>query len=312
MLDVGYSAVCEFHYVHRDLEDSSNALIMSKAVMQAAHDVGLPMTMLPVLYAFSAVGDAPLNPEQQRFELSADEYIQLSKKLDAVKFPEQRVGICFHSIRAVNEDMMKQVLSALPEDAPVHIHISEQQAEIDQSMVFHGKRPVQWLYDNFDVNHRWSLVHATHLDAKEKALIAKSKAVAVLCPLTEANLGDGVFDMPSFMSQQGVWAIGSDSHIELNPAEELKMLEYSQRLIQQQRNVCCDKNQPHVATWLWLQAMAGGAQASGLDVSGIEQGARAQVVSLTPKDKAIDVSCHESLLGAFVFSDHVEGVNKVL
>ena len=148
--------------------------------------------------------------------------------------------------------------------------------------------------------------------AKEKALIAKSKAVAVLCPLTEANLGDGVFDMPSFMSQQGVWAIGSDSHIELNPAEELKMLEYSQRLIQQQRNVCCDKNQPHVATWLWLQAMAGGAQASGLDVSGIEQGARAQVVSLTPKDKAIDVSCHESLLGAFVFSDHVEGVNKVL
>lgn len=312
MLDAGYSAVCEFHYVHRDLEDSSNALKMSKAVMQAAHDVGLPMTMLPVLYAFSAVGDVPLNPEQRRFELSADEYIELSQQLNAFKFPEQCVGICFHSIRAVNKTMMKQVLNALPNDVPVHIHIAEQQAEIDQSLKCHGERPVKWLYDNFDVNHRWSLVHATHLDDSEKALIANSKAVAVLCPLTEANLGDGIFDMPSFMSQQGVWAIGSDSHIELNPAEELKMLEYSQRLSQQQRNVCCDQEQLHVATWLWLNSIAGGAQASGLDVTGIEVGGRSQVLSLSSKDKVIDVKCHKKLIDAYVFSDHITGLNTLL
>lgn len=312
MLNAGYSAVCEFHYVHRDLEDNTNALKMSKAVMQAAHDVGLPMTMLPVLYAFSAVGDAPLNPEQQRFELSADEYIKLSKQLSSVKFPEQRVGICFHSIRAVNKTLMQKVIKSLPRNMPIHIHIAEQQAEINQSVDFHGKRPVQWLYDNFDVDGRWSLVHATHLDQKEKALIAKSKAVAVLCPLTEANLGDGVFDMPSLIAQQGVWAIGSDSHIELNPAQELKMLEYSQRLIQQQRNVCCDRNQPHVGTWLWLHAVAGGAQASGLDISGIEKGSHARVLSLIPQDKMIDVSYYENLLDAYVFSDHVKGCSVIM
>ncbi len=306
MLDAGYSAVCEFHYVHRDLDDRANALNMSKAVMQAAHDVGLPLTMLPVMYAYAGMGDAPLSAEQQRFELSVDEYIQLYQQLDGVKFPEQRVGICFHSIRAVNQSMMSKVLNVLPNDVPVHIHIAEQQGEIDQSLAFYGKRPVEWLFDHFDVDARWSLVHATHLTEQESAMIADSQAIAVLCPLTEANLGDGVFDMPRFMLKQGIWAIGSDSHIELNPAEELKMLEYSQRLVQQQRNVCCDEDQSHVGTWLWLNAIFGGAQSAALPVAGIAQGQSGQVIVLNKPTDQIQCDRPETLLDAWVFSDYVK------
>lgn len=305
MKSAGYHAVCEFHYVHRDKSQHSDTLTMSKTVMQAAHDVGLSLTMLPVLYAFAGVGDQPLTEAQHRFELSVSEYIALWQQLDAVKFPEQRVGICFHSIRAVNQSMMREVLAGLPTGVPVHIHIAEQQGEIEQSLKHHQMRPVEWLFAHFDVDACWSLVHATHLNDREIQLIAQSRAVAVICPLTEANLGDGVFPMPSYQSQKGVWAIGSDSHIEINPAEELKMLEYSQRLVHQQRNVCCDETQPHVGTWMWLEAVKGGAQSSGLPVFGFEINQRFAAISLAPTQATIDTEKAATLLDAWLFSDHV-------
>jgi len=308
MLDRGYASVCEFHYIHRAKSKPADFLTYSEVLLKAADEVGLPITLLPVLYAFSAVGDEPLNPRQKRFELSVDEYLELFKYLQPKLQQNQKLGICFHSIRAVNQQQMQTVIDALPSDMPIHIHIAEQQAEIDQAVDHYGVRPVTWLFDNFQVDERWCLVHATHLEAHEIELIADSKAVAVLCPLTEANLGDGVFPMPSFKENQGVWAIGSDSHIEIQPQQELKILEYSQRLNNQQRNVCCDSQQPHVGTWMWLQAVAGGNQACQLIPSGIEVGSSSWVIELYPGKNMKPESC----LDSWIFSDQIKAKTVLL
>lgn len=300
MREAGYAAVCEFHYLHRRLDDPSDYLSHSLALLRAAAEVGLPITLLPVLYAFSGVGDQALNPMQQRFGLSVEEYLDLHDQVRPKLQAEQRLGICFHSIRAVNQQQMAAVIKALPVDAPIHIHIAEQQAEIDQALAHYGQRPVAWLMDHFAVDHRWNLVHATHLDDNEIQQITDSGAVAVLCPLTEANLGDGIFPMPAFRQRQGVWAIGSDSHVEIQPQQELKMLEYSQRLQQQQRNVCCSPAQPHVGTWQWLQAIKGGNQACGDEVAGIQAGALSGVVELLGHDPA---AAAEQQLDSWIFSD---------
>ena len=304
----GYASVCEFHYVHRNKDNESDFFSHSEVLLKAASDVGLPITLLPVLYAFSAVGDKPLNAEQKRFELSVDEYLELFKHLQPKLQDKQKLGICFHSIRAVNQQQMEKVIDALPEEMLIHIHIAEQQAEVEQAIEYYGIRPVAWLFEHFKVNHRWCLVHATHLDDKEIQLIAESGAVAVLCPLTEANLGDGIFPMPAFKAKAGTWAIGSDSHIEIQPQQELKMLEYSQRFQNQQRNVCCDSKQPHVGTWLWLQAVAGGNQACGLLRNGIEVGGSSQVIEL----QAELTMAAENSLDAWIFSDRVKASSCLL
>ena len=309
MLDAGYASVCEFHYVHRSKDNPNDFISHSELLLKAAAEVGLPITLLPVLYAFSAVGDQPLNPLQKRFELSVDEYVSLFNHLATQLGKDQNLGICFHSIRAVNQQQMQAVIDALPDDVPIHLHIAEQQAEIDQSLAFHGLRPVEWLYQHFKVDQRWSLVHATHLNDREVELIANSGAVAVICPLTEANLGDGIFPMPAYMGLNGNWAIGSDSHVEIKPQQELKMLEYSQRLKYQQRNVCCTPEHPHVGTWLWLQAIKGGNQASGVRLAGIEKGAKARVVELT---YAASQDKPENVLDGWVFSDRVTSKSKQL
>lgn len=307
MMAAGYSSVCEFHYVHRRKSDFYDYYKHSEVILKAAADVGLPITFLPVLYAFSGVGDAPLNADQKRFELSTNEYIDLFQHLQNKLTNNQKLGICFHSIRAVNQQQMQQVLAALPDDVPVHIHIAEQQGEIKQALHHLGQRPVAWLYDHFDVNHRWSLVHATHLDDSEIKRIAQSGAVAVLCPLTEANLGDGIFPMQPFKELNGKWSIGSDSHIEIAPQQECKMLEYSQRLQYQQRNVCCDDAHPHVGTWLWLQAIAGGnASAMNLNV-GLEVGCCARLIELKSSKKHA-----EQALDDWIFSDRTEAISQVL
>ena len=308
MREAGYASVCEFHYVHRAKDDSSDFKSHSEVLLKAAAEVGLPMTLLPVLYAFSAVGDAPLKAEQKRFELTVDEYLELFKHLQPQLQANQKLGICFHSIRAVNQQQMQAVIEALPDDVPIHIHIAEQQAEVEQAIEHYGMRPVVWLYKHFKVNQRWNLVHATHLNDQELQLIADSGAVAVLCPLTEANLGDGIFPMPEFKVRAGKWAIGSDSHIEIQPQQELKMLEYSQRLHNQQRNVCCDSKQVHVGTWLWLQAVLGGNQACGLLANGIAVGCSSQVIELHPES----MTAAENTLDGWVFSDRVKALTHSL
>ena len=299
MKHAGYASVCEFHYLHRHKDHANDFLTHSKVILQAAADVGLNITLLPVLYAYAGPGNQALTAKQKRFELSVDEYIALYQQLTTELKPNQKLGICFHSLRAVNVEQMQCVIAALPKEAPIHIHIAEQQAEIDAIKQHHGMRPVEFLYHHFKVDHRWCLVHATHLNQQEIQLIAKSGAVAGICPLTEANLGDGVFPMPAYMLQGGKLAIGSDSHIEIKPANELKMLEYSQRLKRQKRNVCCDAEQVHVGTWLWLQAVAGGSQVSAQPLAGIADGQMAGIIELNNEQKYKPAS----VLDTWIFAD---------
>ncbi len=231
MLQAGYSSVCEFHYLHRNLADNSNSEKMALAIMRAAHEVGMELTLLPVLYTQAHIDGSPLNELQQGFYLSVDEYCQLYQNLSKQLQPNQRLGLCFHSLRAVSVEQIHQVLEKLDDGkCVIHIHIAEQMAEIEQILQHTGKRPVELLFSEFTLNQRWCLIHATHLNDVEIDLITQSQANVGLCPSTEANLGDGIFPMPKFMQKNGQFCLGSDSNINLNPFNELQILEYSQRL----------------------------------------------------------------------------------
>ncbi len=305
MRAMGYERVCEFHYLHRDLGQMDDALRMSRVIVHAARDAGIGLTLLPVLYSHSGFGAQAPSAAQQRFILDTGEYLDLLDHLQGELLAGQNLGLCFHSLRAVSPEQMHAVLARSDAAWPVHIHIAEQLPEVEQCLAHHGQRPVQWLMDHFDVSPRWTLVHATHLDAAEKQALNASGAVACLCPLTEANLGDGVFDVPALINGGGTLAIGSDSQVELNPAAELKMLEYSQRLTLRRRNVCCDEAQPQVAAYLWQAAMRGGAAAAGVATGGLRIGAAADWLALHGDAAWPTAASPEDLLSAWVFSDRV-------
>jgi len=275
---------------------------MSEATLTAAKDLGFDITFLPVLYKHSHMNGSPLNQLQKRFELSIEEYIELHHFIQSKLNHGQNLGICFHSLRAVNKKQIQRILNELGEEHPIHIHISEQQGEIDQCLDIHGKRPVQYLYDNFNVTSHWTLVHATHLIEEELSLIAKSKAVAGICPLTEANLGDGVFPLPEFIHQKGMFSIGSDSHIAIDPFLELQTFEYSQRLINQKRNIACNDKIQNVGTFLWNNAIKGGAQSCQLNVNGIEKNQNANWISIDASDPILTGMNPKSILDSAIFA----------
>jgi len=272
MLQSGFTSVCEFHYIHRDLKDSDNVENMSLAIIKAAHDIGISLTLLPVLYQQAHIDGSSLNELQQRFYLSTAEYIELYRSLEKQLYPGQNIGICFHSLRAVSILQIQKVLTELENGQPIHIHISEQTAEVEQVQEYTGMRPVELLFDHFDVNENWCLIHATHLNHDEIKLIAQSKAIAGICPMTEANLGDGVFPLSQYIKQDGILAIGSDSHILINPFQEIQLLEYSQRLQDQQRIIASTQSIQNVGTLLWNKSVEGGLNASQLPVAGIQVG----------------------------------------
>ncbi len=304
MLENGYASVCEFHYIHRDLEQKSNYINMSKAILRAANDVGISLTMLPVLYTQSHIDGSELSELQQRFKLSVDEYVDLYQRLEKELFDGQNLGICFHSLRAVSIEQMQQVLAKLDHGQPIHIHIAEQQIEIDQVVAETNKRPVEFLYDNFKVNENWCLIHATHLNDKEIQLIADSRSVAGICPLTEANLGDGIFPLPEFMTKNGLFAIGSDSHILINPFQELQIFEYSQRLGRQQRIIASSKQTNNVGEFLWSSSVTAGAQSCQLPVNGIAEGQLANWLSLDTNHPLMTRLKPESCLDTAIFASN--------
>ncbi len=304
MLQAGYSSVCEFHYIHRGLNNGNNTDNMSLAIIKAAHDVGIALTLLPVLYTQAHIDGSPLNELQQRFKLNTDEYIELYRSLEKQLYPEQNMGICFHSLRAVSIEQMKTVLDELNVGQPIHIHISEQTAEVEQIVKHSGLRPVELLFHHFDVNKNWCLVHATHLNDKEIQLIAKSKASAGICPMTEANLGDGVFPLPQFIKQNGSLAIGSDSHILINPFQELQILEYSQRLHLQQRVVASNANTQNVGTMLWNQSVKGGVNVCQLPVNGIAKGQLANWVSINTTHAMLTHLTGVQILDTLIFANN--------
>jgi formimidoylglutamate deiminase len=326
MLKAGYTSVCEFHYVHHSPDGSryANPAELAGRVVDAAQRSGIGMTMLPVLYQYSGFGSQPPRDGQRRFINTPQSLLDLLASLRAVH-PEHlalRYGVAPHSLRAVSAESLRELLAGLDTvlpGAPVHIHIAEQTAEVDACIEVEGARPVQWLLDRFDVDARWCLVHATHIDADETAALARSGAVAGLCLTTEANLGDGIFPAHDYLAAGGRFGIGSDSHIGVDWRSELRLLEYGQRLSRRQRNVLAaghsthstEAGDPrffsrstHVADRLFGAALAGGTSATGRAVGTLEPGHRADWLVLDAGHPAIAEHAPGSWLSGIVFGEH--------
>ncbi|MDB5779907.1 MAG: formimidoylglutamate deiminase [Polaromonas sp.] len=310
MLEAGYTAVCEFHYVHHDNDGQPYAddATLALALLRAAQRAGIGLTLLPVLYQTSGFGGLPPNEGQRRFIRSTNSMLRLLERLKPLCDSQgTRLGLAPHSLRAVPPGALREALAgldAIDASAPVHIHIAEQTQEVDACIAWSGQRPVAWLLDHVKLDRRWCLVHATHMDADEYARVAASGAVAGLCPTTEANLGDGIFDLPAWQAGTGRWGIGSDSHICVNAAEELMLLEYSQRLATRQRNVAATAAQPQVASAMTLAAVQGGAQAAGRAIGGIDIGQKADFVVLDAQHPSLQGLTAPDMLSAHVFASH--------
>ena len=265
MLEAGYTTVCEFHYLHHapDGRPYDDPAAMSRALIAAARETGIRMTLLPVLYMAGGFDGRSLNDRQRRFGHDIDGYLRLFGTLHREQDDMLRVGCALHSLRAVPEVAMTSVLAALPADARVHIHIAEQIGEVQDCLAIRGDRPVRWLLDHLQVDARWTLVHATHLEVDEIVGIADAGATVAICPTTEANLGDGLFPLRDYLDAGGAWGIGSDSHCSVSPVEELRWLEYGQRLITRHRNIAATAASPSVGESLLRSVHDSAAQATG-------------------------------------------------
>ncbi|HET6906385.1 MAG TPA: formimidoylglutamate deiminase [Rhodanobacteraceae bacterium] len=313
MLKAGYTHVCEFHYLHHapDGKPYADPAVMSLAIVEAAKEAGIGLTLLPVLYMTGGFDGRPLGERQRRFGMDVESYLRVLGTLRALESPMLRVGVALHSLRAVPEYALREVLaSPLARGGMIHIHIAEQTGEVEECVAMRGARPVRWLFDHADVDARWCLVHATHLDAGEMAAIAKSGAVAGLCPTTEANLGDGLFPLAGYLDANGALGIGSDSHISVSPVEELRWLEYGQRLITRQRNIAARAAGASVGEILWQAALRGGAQASGIAPFG--EGARADLLVLDDQSPLLAARDESNVLDSFIFAGNVPLVRDVM
>jgi formimidoylglutamate deiminase len=300
MLRAGYTSVCEFHYLHHDPNGApyGDAAEMSMRLAAAADRVGIGLTLLPVLYQDSGFGGRSARHDQRRFVARVDTLLAIIQRCAAYGI---RVGAAPHSLRAVAPAALTALLEGLrgiDGGAPIHIHIAEQQAEVDDCIAWSGARPVQWLLHHAPVDERWCLVHATHMTPHESRRMAASGAVAGLCPSTEANLGDGVFDAPTFLDAGGRFGIGSDSHASVGVADELRLLEYSQRLVRQRRNVLASAAQPDVAERLWRMACDGGARAAGRPIGALAVGRRADFVVLDASGARAELAPAQTLASA--------------
>ena len=310
LLQGGYTQVCEFHYLHNDVDGQPYAdpLEMSLALVRAAQVTGIGLTLLPVLYMHSGFAvqrtGGGLRDEQRRFASTPESVLRISEAVNGMALPRVTAGLALHSLRAVDPGALKEASTAAARRGwPIHIHISEQTQEVDDCIAHHGQRPVEWLLNHASVNSRWNLVHATHTNPQELAGIQATGASVVICPSTEANLGDGVFDLPTHLQLKANWSIGSDSHATRRLSEELRLLEYSQRFARRERNVAARASgADSTAATLFNGAIRGGAAASGLPLGGLVAGQRADFCLLDTGAASLAGIPAERLLDAWVFS----------
>ena len=312
MLESGYTTVAEFHYLHRDPTSGEAGMSMFEALADAAAQSGIRLCYIPVLYERAGFDKPQPEGPQQLFALGLEAFLEHHARACEQQNAALSVGIGAHSLRAVSELSLHEIAAAGREyDSPIHLHIAEQQREVDQCMATHERRPVRWLLENFDIDAQWCLVHATHMDPEETQALAESGAVVCVCPSTEANLGDGLFPLAGFLRHGGRIAIGSDSHVSINPFEELRWLEYGQRLATQSRNITALRG-AHVGREIFERAVEGGAQASGQAVSGLCKGAPADLVALYDDDPMLTGHGHDSRLDALVFSGYRLPIERVM
>ncbi len=310
MLEGGFTRVGEFHYLHHAPGGAryDDIAEMSGRIAAAAQATGIGLTLLPVFYAHGGFGGQPAGTAQARFLNDVDSFATLIERAGAKLAPDGVIGIAPHSLRAATPEELRDLL-AVADRGPVHIHIAEQVKEVADCVAWSGKRPVRWLLDEMPVDARWTLVHATHVEPDEVAGIAVSGAVAGLCPITEANLGDGLFPAAEFMALGGMIGIGSDSNVRIDAAEELRLLEYGQRLTRRARNVLAGEDRPATGARMFAAAVAGGGRSLGVE-TGLAVGKPADIVSLNRGDVGFADRSGDALIDSWVFASHA-GVDCV-
>jgi formimidoylglutamate deiminase len=308
-LQHGYTSIAEFHYLHNAPDGSryDDPAELSHRIIAAARASGIGLTLLPVLYRHAQFGGTRPTDGQRRFILTQDEYASLYQSLSG----QTALGVAPHSLRAVTPEELAAAIT-IAGDARIHIHIAEQEKEVADCIAWSGARPVAWLLDHAPVDQRWCLVHATHMDDGERRRLASSAAVVGLCQTTEANLGDGIFPLRSFLAEGGRFGIGSDSNVCTSPVEELRWLEYVRRLETRARNVTETRQGASVATGLYARSLAGGAQALGRRTAGIAPGNRADLIVLDTDHPALVGRSGDALLDAWLFSGNATPVRHVM
>jgi formimidoylglutamate deiminase len=304
MAEAGFAAVCEFHYLHHPAGGGTYAdpAEMSARVASASAETGLGLTHLPVIYEQGGVDGRALSGGQLRFGSSPEIFAKmlggagqaLSGLADSV------LGVAPHSLRAVSRKTLDRVAGMVP-DGPVHIHIAEQVAEVTEVSAAWGARPVEWACQNLPLDRRWCMIHATQMTPVEVSALAATGAVAGLCPITEANLGDGIFDGPGWLAAGGAFGVGTDSNVRISLAEELRLLEYSQRLQLKARAVMADDRRS-TGRLLWEEAAKGGAQAAGRRSGAIAPGMWADLLAVDTGDLRLEGMTGDSLLDAVLFA----------
>jgi len=315
MLEGGFTALAEFHYLHHDADGRAYADIaeLSARIAAAAQETGMGLTLLPVFYAQGGFGGAAPTEGQRRFINDVEGYARLLEgaRKAVAGLDDAVVGIAPHSLRAVTPESLRAVL-AMAGEGPIHIHIAEQVKEVEDCLAWSGQRPVAWLLDHAPVDRRWCLIHATHLDADEVKGIAGSNAVAGLCPITEANLGDGIFEGVDYLAAGGRFGVGSDSNIEISAPGELRQFEYSQRLKHRARNVLAGHEGQSTGRALYDEALAGGAQPLGRRIGAIAAGHRADLVVLDAGHPDLVAVSNDRWIDSYVFVTGKAAIDTVL
>jgi formimidoylglutamate deiminase len=304
MLEAGFAAVAEFHYLHHAPDGSpyESRAEMAGRILSAARRTGIGITLLPVFYAHSTFGGAPPKPEQRRFVTDVASFARLLDDCRRMAEGErdETIGIAPHSLRAVSPGELSELMS-LAGDGPIHIHAAEQMKEVEDCIAWSGARPVRWLIDNAKVDERWCLVHATHMDEGETRDLARSGAVAGLCPVTEANLGDGIFNAADYLRAGGRYGVGTDSNVLIGVAAELRQLEYAQRLRERARNVCAPAGSSTGRAM--LEAIwSGGAQALKRPSGRLAAGAAADILTFRADHPGLAGKADDEILDAWIFS----------
>lgn len=319
MLKAGYTTVGEFHYVHHQGDGSpyGERSIMSRQIIKAALETGIAITHMPTLYAYGGCGGAPAKIGQKRFLNDVPALMRIIEEIygEYRTTPQVSVGFSPHSLRAVSAEMLREGVEAfrrLIPDAPVHMHAAEQAGEVEECLAWSGKRPVEWLLENMGIDEKWCLIHCTHMTEAETRALAAAGVTAGLCPTTEANLGDGIFPLLTYFESGGRFAIGSDSHISISVVEELRWMEYIQRLTHRQRTLIQDHDIPSVGGMLYDRALAGGAKAMGRKTGRIETGYRADFVVLDNELPFMEGKLRDHALDAAIFASNENPVKHVM